>query len=364
MMRRIFSGRVQTVTVAGKSLTARSGWKRLPVTLIAIGIAAMALTPAAAGTLDRVRARDNLVCLLPLEGQQDLQTPGFAGGTSLFEADLCRAMAIAILGQADRASSLVVSLADRVDAIITGDGDISFGFMTATASRNLRIEFPVIYYHDAQGFLAPAGSSYSQIRSSGATTVCVVRGSSNEGALADRIASEALPFILVPVGSTEALVDSYTSGRCRLASADISTLISQRIAAGLSPERHVILEETISHEPVGPMVPANDPDWAFATRWIINGLLVAEERGITRDNVLKQRETATDPVVRRLLGLEPHPLMDLGLPADCLVRVIQSVGNYAEMFDRAFGPKTAYSMPRGKSRLLRDGGVLYAQPYR
>ena len=56
----------------------------------------------------------------------------------------------------------------------------------------------------------------------------------------------------------------------------------------------------------------------------------------------------------------------LGLSDDFVVDVISAVGNYGEIYDRAFGPETALALePRGhRQRPLDEGGLMYSPPFR
>jgi general L-amino acid transport system substrate-binding protein len=44
--------------------------------------------------------------------------------------------------------------------------------------------------------------------------------------------------------------------------------------------------------------------------------------------------------------------------------VVESVGNYGEIFARHLGAESPAHLERGLNRLWRDGGLLYAPPFR
>jgi general L-amino acid transport system substrate-binding protein len=44
--------------------------------------------------------------------------------------------------------------------------------------------------------------------------------------------------------------------------------------------------------------------------------------------------------------------------------VIKSVGNYGEIFERNLGQQSPIKLDRGRNRLFRDGGLMWAPPMR
>jgi general L-amino acid transport system substrate-binding protein len=129
------------------------------------------------------------------------------------------------------------------------------------------------------------------------------------------------------------------------------------------PGAHVILEATLSKEPLGPAVLQSDAQWADVVRWVVYGTIQAEEFGITSDNV-DEFLTSDDPAVRRFVGLEEGLGEGLGLANDFMVTVIRAVGNYGQIYDRNLGPDTPLDLARGQNALWTEGGLLYAPPFR
>lgn len=98
-------------------------------------------------------------------------------------------------------------------------------------------------------------------------------------------------------------------------------------------------------EPLAPLLRSDDGDFARAVRWVVQGLLEAELRGVNRASA----QTAWP-------GAETGPA--LGLPPNWARRMVAQVGNYAEVYERNLGPTAPRSLPRGPNRLWRDGGLL------
>jgi general L-amino acid transport system substrate-binding protein len=126
----------------------------------------------------------------------------------------------------------------------------------------------------------------------------------------------------------------------------------------------VILPELISKEPLGPVVRRGDDEFFAIVKWVIFGLIEAEEYGVTQANVDKMLAESQDPVVQRLLGKSEDTGKLLGLERDWMVRAIKAVGNYGEIFERNVGPKTPLALPRGVNALWNRGGIMYAPPVR
>ena len=129
------------------------------------------------------------------------------------------------------------------------------------------------------------------------------------------------------------------------------------------PDAHVILDVTLSKEPLAPMVRQGDDQWYDIVTWTVFATILAEELGITSENIA-EFEGSTDPNVARLLGTEGEFGDSLGLSADWAANVISQVGNYGEIYERNLGPDTLFDLPRGQNALYTEGGLLYSPPVR
>lgn len=141
-------------------------------------------------------------------------------------------------------------------------------------------------------------------------------------------------------------------------------MASTRNKVAKDPSEHIILPELISKEPLGPMVRRGDDEWYAIVKWVIYGLLEAEEYGITQANVDSLKTSSTDPVVRRILGTSEDTGKLLGLDKEWMARAIKATGNYGEIFERNVGPKSALGLPRGVNNQWNKGGLMYAFPVR
>lgn len=131
-----------------------------------------------------------------------------------------------------------------------------------------------------------------------------------------------------------------------------------------NPADHIILPELISKEPLAPVVRRGDDEWFAIVKWVIFGLIEAEEYGITQANVDKMLADSADPVVMRILGKSEDTGKLLGLERNWMVNALKATGNYGEIFERNVGPKTPLNLPRGTNNLWNKGGLMYAPPVR
>jgi len=195
-------------------------------------------------------------------------------------------------------------------------------------------------------------------------TVCVQSGTTTEKNLTDFSRANNLNMKPVVFEKQEAATGAYFSGRCVAFTTDASGLASIRNKEAKDPKEHIILPELISKEPLGPVVRRGDDEWFAIAKWVVFGLIEAEEYGITQANVDKMAKESQDPVVMRIVGSSEDTGKLLGLDKDWMVRAIKTVGNYGEMFERNVGPKTALNLPRGVNALWNKGGIMYAPPVR
>ncbi|MDE5095481.1 MAG: amino acid ABC transporter substrate-binding protein, partial [Trichodesmium sp. St11_bin5] len=127
---------------------------------------------------------------------------------------------------------------------------------------------------------------------------------------------------------------------------------------------HVILQVTMSKEPLGPVTKNNDSAWFDVVKWVTYALIEAEELGITQENVDDLKQNSDNPTIRRFLGVDGDLGEGLGLSNDFAYRVIKNVGNYAEVYDRNLGEESQFKLPRGMNNLWTKGGLLYSPPFR
>jgi len=338
--------------------------KALAVTVAALG--SMAVAPAFAGkTLDAIKARGQVICGVNT-GLAGFSAADSAGKWSGMDVDTCRAIAAATLGDAEKIKYVPLTAQQRFTALQSGEIDVLSRNTTFTLTRDasLGLHDTVVTYYDGQGFMVPVKTKIKDAKQLKNQTVCVQSGTTTEKNLTDFSKANGLNIKPVVFEKVEAATAAYFTGRCLAYTTDASGLASVRNKEAKNPAEHVILPQLISKEPLGPMVRRGDDEWFAIVKWVIYGLLEAEEYGVTQANVDQMAASSEDPVVKRLLGNGDDTGKLLGLEKDWMVRAIKTGGNYGEIFERNVGPKSALGLPRGLNNLWNKGGLQYAYPVR
>ena len=168
----------------------------------------------------------------------------------------------------------------------------------------------------------------------------------------------------VPIETNAEARTNYLAGRCDVYTTDASGLSATRVSLD-DPDAHMVLPEIISKEPLGPVVRQGDDQWADIVRWTLNAMISAEELGVTSKNAAKMAEGTKNPEINRLLGTEELQGREaLGLAKGWALAAISQVGNYGEVFEANLGPKTPLGIGRGVNAQWKNGGLLYAPPFR
>jgi general L-amino acid transport system substrate-binding protein len=331
--------------------------------VVALGFGAL---PAHAGkTLDAIKQRGQVICGVNT-GLAGFSQADPQGNWSGLDVDICKAVAAATLGDASKVKWVPLTAQQRFTALQSGEVDILSRNTTWTLTRDasLGMEFTGVTYYDGQGFMVPVKSKITSAKQLKGATVCVQSGTTTEKNLTDYSRAANLGLKPVVFEKLEAATGAYFSGRCAAYTTDASGLASTRNKEAKDPKEHVILPELISKEPLGPSVRRGDDEWFAIVKWVVFGLIEAEEYDVTQANVAKMATDSQDPVVMRLTGKSEDMGKLLGLEKDWLVNAIKATGNYGEIFERNVGPKSALGVPRGLNNLWNKGGIMYAPPVR
>ena len=329
------------------------------------GTAAIAVTPAHAGrTVDAIRSRGHLICGVNM-GFVGFSAADASGRWAGLDVDVCRAIAAALLGDAEQVQYVPLAAPQRFAALQAGEVDVLSRNTTVTLARDasLGLSMTAITYYDGQAFMVPARSRIENARQLRSQTVCVHSGTSAEKNLVDYSRANGLNLKPVVFDRPEAAIGAYFAGRCAAFTTDASALASVRNLHTKDPAAHRVLPDLISKEPQGPLVRRGDDDWTAIVRWVVYGLQEAEEAGVTQANA-EQLERSADPVVQRMLGIGDDTGKLLGLDRAWLARAIKATGNYGEILDRNVGPKSALGVSRGLNNLWSRGGIVYPLPIR
>ncbi len=299
-----------------------------------------------------------------------IDIPGFGyvdsdGNTRGFDVDLCRAVAAAILGDPQAVEIHHVHYVARGPLLQAAEMDMLSRTTTWTTTREAQWgDFTVIMFYDGQGFMVPKSMGVNSALELDGSTVCVAEGTTTKLNLADFFRQNQMRLETLSFDETSTTYEAYEEGQCDATTIDKSQLAAVR-SAFADPEAHIILPETISKEPLAPMVPRGDALWTTLVKTVLYVLITAEELGVTQANVEEMRNSE-DIRVRRMLGSEgSFGQDDLGLKPDFAVDAIKSVGNYGEIYNRYMGPQgESFTLPRGLNNLWNNGGLIYAPPIR
>jgi len=321
--------------------------------------------------LDAVKARGTLICGV----SQGL--PGFSiqeadGSYSGFDADYCKAIAAAVLGDADAVDFVELSAAARFTALQAGEVDVLVRNTTWTATRDGAegAAFAMTTFYDGQGMMVDTDSGIDSIDDMANTTICVQAGTTTQLNLESTFAARGLPYTALTFEGNDQLQEAYFEGRCDGWTSDLSQLAAFR---GVWPaeqggsESVKILPDVISKEPLGPLVNDGDSAWFDVVNWVVIATIQAEEFGMTSANVDSIRAATNadeNPEIGRFLGLVEGFDPGLGLDPDWAYNIVSQVGNYEEIYLRNVGPATPLGLPRGVNSLWTEGGLLYAPPFR
>ncbi len=283
-----------------------------------------------------------------------------------FFPEFCRVIALALFSDRDAVQLSPMLIRHGLSSISEGEVDVYISNVTWTYSRDLTLQLTpaAVLYHDGQGFLSHSGTVEGALTELQDATVCVSRSTTTIANLEDYITLNKLSWQIAPFESTEGRNDAFLSRRCELLTTDRLVLATLRATGVDNPENYILHDEVISKEPLVAYVSAKDMIWGNVVRWAIFATILAEEKGITRDNY-QDYLSSPDPSIRRLLGLEPTPGAEaVGLEPDWAKQIIAVSGNYGEIFDRFLGDASPMKIDRGANRLWRDGGLLYSPPLR
>ena len=332
---------------------------RVSALVLAIALVVPVLAQGEVSILDRVKKRRKLIC--GVHGG----LPGFSflsedGKWSGFDADYGRAIAAAVLGDPDKVEFVPLKAPERFPALQTGEIDVLIRNTTWTLTRDTQVgaDFAPPTFYDGQGFMLTKALGITSLEELAGASIGVTAGSTTELNLTDTMRALGIDFNPVVFEEIDTLYNSYEQGRCDVVTSDKSQLVARRQVLK-DPEAHIILDATISKEPLGPVTVHGDNKWNDVVSWVVYATFFAEEHEITQANV-STFETG-NPEIKRFLGKAGDTGKQLGLSQDWAHQVINAVGNYGEIFERNLTP---LGLPRGVNKPWTQGGLLYAMPFR
>jgi general L-amino acid transport system substrate-binding protein len=333
--------------------------------LAAAGLAVGVSSAAQAGaTLDAVRQRGTLSCGVNV-GIAGFSLPDSQGIWRGMDADLCRGVAAALFGDPTKVRFVPLTAVQRFMALQSGEIGVLIRqtTMTLVHDTNLGMRMVHPYLYDGHGFMVRRDSNVRTIRGMNGMTVCLSPGTTNEMVTTDAFRTAGAQFRPVLQERMQDNAQAMQAGRCDAIGTDATQLAALRSQFS-QPNDFVILEERFSKEPYGPVVRRDDQEWFDVIRWVVFGLIEAEELGVISQNAEQMRATSQNPSIRRLLGVTPDLSDALKLRPSWMFDVLRAIGNYGELYERTIGPSTPLGLPRGNNDLWTRGRLMYAWPLR
>lgn len=280
-----------------------------------------------------------------------------------FDVDFCKALAAALFGDATKVEYRPLTASERLPALQTGEIDVLIRNTTWTLTRDTanELDWGAVTFYDGQGMMVRTDSGWDSLEDMDGATICSTTGTTTEMNLADAFRMRGSDFTPLLFESTQDTNTAYEEGRCDGETSDKSQLAALRSAMAV-PEDHMILDVTMSKEPLGPLTAHGSNKWNDVVRWVIWGMMEAEEKGVSSTN-LTASLASNDPTIKRLLGVEGEVGASLGLSNDFMINVLTQVGNYEEVYMRHLGP-AGIDIPRGPNELWINGGLLYPMAWR
>lgn len=333
----------------------------------ALALIAAIFQPSSAGAgeiLARVQSRRLLNCGVS-DGRVGFSHQDAKKRWVGLDADFCRAVAAAVIGDPEKVKFQRLSTTARFLALRTNEIDLLARNTTWTIGREtaLGVHFIGALFYDGQGFMASRKGRAKKIADLKGAKICVIEKTTTEENLADYFGSRGWKYQAVPAKSIEEASQGLFTGQCAAYTDDRSSLVGVRFGAPGGAQAYDIFPEQISKEPLGPALKRGDEEWLVLVKWIYFATIEAEELGVTSKNVQAKAAVKTDPRLTKFLDANGAFAKQLGVSPGWVVRMIEAVGNYGEMFERNLGQESALKLDRGPNRLWRQGGLMYSPPF-
>jgi len=332
--------------------------------LLTAGVFGGATVAHAGATFDAVRAKGFVQCGVHT-GVAGFSMPDSQGVWRGVDVDMCRAVAATMFGDASKFKVTPLTTQQRFTALQSGEIDVLTRNTTVTLTRDTSLGLigVGVNHYDSQGVMVKKALGISSAKELDGATVCVQPGTTTELNLADWFRANNISYEPVIIDNINEVVRAFAAGRCDAFTTDKSQLAATRVSAFDNPDDYVILPESFSKEPLGPMVRQGDEQWFNVVRWSLNAMLEAEEYGITSKNVDEMLKSS-NPNVQRILGVTPGMGKNLGVDDRWAYNIIKQVGNFGESFEVNLGMASPMKLSRGLNAQWRDGGLMYGWPIR
>jgi general L-amino acid transport system substrate-binding protein len=320
------------------------------------------------GILAAVIARDVLKCGVSGAATAFSETQP-DGSTTGFDADYCRYIAAAVLGDANKVEFTALTAAERFTAVQTGAVDVLIRNTTWTQSRDTEVgmDFAPTTYYDGQQVMARESAGFSadsQITDLEGAVVCTNAGTTTEKNITEATLALGVNITLNTFEDYNLVMDAFLAGSCDAVTTDGSGLVGRKATQQPDGENWVIFPSApISKEPLGPATLQNDSQWLDVVKWAVYSSIIFDEKGVTSATAADAQADPADGEVGRLLGGEGELQTAMGLSATAWFDALSQVGNYDEIYARNLNPVGLVREGSFNASFV-SGGLIYAPPAR
>ena len=316
-------------------------------------------TAARADALADIKSSHRLSCGA-VQNVDDWSGENLHGDLAALGTEICRAVAVALLGDASGLSvQMFPGEAEAIAALAAGKTQLVVGLSPSAA---VAMKFGLAYgrpvFYDSQRILVARQSEIADLGGLRDKVICALDMTEPETVLRDEMTARKITYGLQAHSEQGEMDAAVAVARC-VGTAMESRLAQSRAGFHARVSDFVFLPERLSLAPVAPAYPAKETSLGLAVDWIVSALVEAEALGVTQANV----ETArTRPDLRALQwsGRDFATAQAFGLANDWAVKVVAATGNYGEIFDRTLGEP--YKLERGLNALWTQGGLMTPLP--
>src|SRR5690242_2352546 len=334
---------------------------------VAAALLSLALSPPARAqsdvkspTMDAIKKRGELICGV------DTGIPGFAfqdaaGKWQGLDVAYCRAVAAAVLGDAEKVKYIGTTSKVRFSVLQSGEIDMLVRDSEHTLLRNsaLGLMEPAVNFYTGQTFMVKKSLGVAHAKDLNGATICLLTGTTLETNIADFNRANNIKINTLLFDKPEEAFAAAEAGRCDGYTDDGGSVAAAR-STMKKPDDWVFLPETIGGlQPLGSFTRMGDEAWTRLVKWVHYAMVAGEVFGVSKANVDQMKASTKDPETRRFLGVEGDFGKLLGVDNNWSYRIIKDIGNYGEVYDATFGDKGGLGFPRGLNNLYSSGGLMY-----
>jgi general L-amino acid transport system substrate-binding protein len=182
-------------------------------------------SPARAGSvLDGVKASQTVSCGIIIE-EEDWNKEDLHGSLSALEAEVCKAITVAVLGDAAKAKTRLYAVEqDACEGLKKGEPDVVAGVTPSAANLAFYgVAFGPPIFYDAQGFMVHKHSGIGSLAGLSHRKVCFIDGTENGPVLFANMKAGGITFIPFPFQEEGEMDAALVDGHCDAVTADISS---------------------------------------------------------------------------------------------------------------------------------------------